>query len=55
VGIRVEDDTDPYVDPVGILLGRIGRGAGDDGGEFVGVIAPAEREIGLQESLRRQL
>ncbi len=37
--------------------GRMGRGEEgiDVGGVVVGVIAPAERESGLQESLRRQL
>jgi hypothetical protein len=39
--------------------GRMGRGGGEEGreagGVVEGVIAPAERERGLQESLRRHL
>lgn len=43
--------------PVGMRLGRIIRGeeGAEDGGEIGGLIASAERERGLEESLRRQL
>ncbi len=58
VGIlEEEEDADVYEAPVGMQLGRIGRGDGgaELGGEIVGVVAPAERERGLQESFRRHL
>lgn len=55
--LEEEDDADVYDAPVGMRLGRIGRGEGgaDVDGETVEVIAPAEKERGLRESLRRQL
>jgi hypothetical protein len=57
VGILDEDKVDPYEAPVGIRLGRIGRGefGAELGGEFVDVIMPTDWESGLEESLRRQL
>lgn len=51
-------EADVQEDPVGMRAGRMGRGEDegvDVGGVVEGVIAPAQRESGLQESLRRQL
>ena len=52
-----DEDVELYEAPVGIRLGRMGRGESEAefGGMVVGVMTSAQRERGWEESLRRQL